>query len=163
MHRWRTTRTLRRALAALACGCATAGVPALAAAQQSGNPGDIIVERDITPRSAFGGVPKNQDPVTVSVTTFPAATFNRAMATLVSDSELTSAHGSVGVVPSGVGAANVAGMQAITSILSGRQTGSNVARGAGGQVGGVSGIGGTISATVTGALAPLTGALGALK
>jgi hypothetical protein len=129
-------------------------------AQQVVNPGDIIIERDITPRSAFAVVPKSQDPVAVRATTFPANTFDPTMASVVSDSELTSAHGSAGVAPNGTTGASAAGMQALTSILTGRDTGSNVALGAGGQAGG---LGGTISSTLTGALAPLSAALGALK
>lgn len=129
-------------------------------AQQVVNPGDIIVERDITPRSAFAVVPKSQDPVAVRATTFPANTFDPTMASVVSDSELTSAHGSAGVAPNGTGGASAAGMQALTSILTGRDTGSNVALGSGGQAGG---LGGMISSTVTGALAPLSAALGAMK
>ncbi|RQH09683.1 hypothetical protein D1Y85_00555 [Paraburkholderia dinghuensis] len=147
-------------VAAIVCGCLAAGISAVTTAQQVVNPGDIIVERDITPRSAFASVPKSQDPVVVRATTFPANTFDPTMAAVVSDTELTNAHGSAGVAPGGPTGANAAGMQALSSILTGRDTGSNVALGASGQGGG---IGGMISSTMAGALAPLSAALGAAK
>ncbi|MGH8781537.1 hypothetical protein [Paraburkholderia sp.] len=145
-------------------GIAAATGAGAAFAQQDENPGDIIVQREITPRSAFDQVPVNQDPVAVRATTFPATTFNPAIAQVVSDADLTSAHGSSGLAPAG---AMANGMQTITRILSGNATGSNVALGAGGMGQAGPGIGGTISQSVTGALAPLstalTGALGGLK
>lgn len=148
--------------AAIVCELLAAGVPAVTVAQVV-NPGDIIVERDITPRSAFANVPKTQDPVAVRATTFPANTFDPTMAAVVSDTELTNARGSAGVAPGsapGTTGANAASMQALASILTGRDTGSNVALGSGGQA---AGIGGMISSTMTGALAPLSTALGAVK
>jgi hypothetical protein len=58
-------------------------------------------------------------------------------------------------------------MQAVTQILSGKATGNNIALNAGGIGGPTAGIGGAISSSVTGALAPLSnvlgGALGGLK
>jgi hypothetical protein len=146
--------------AAVVCGLLAAGASAAAMAQQAVNPGDIIVERDITPRSAFDSVPKNQDPVLVRATTFPANTFDPTMAAVVSDAELTSAHGSTGVATNGVTGATAASMQVITGVLAGRETGSNVAMGAGVQAGT---IGGSLSSAVTGALSPLSAALGAVK
>ncbi|HEY1996100.1 MAG TPA: hypothetical protein VGH41_03270 [Paraburkholderia sp.] len=129
------------------------------------NPGDIIVERQITPRDAFDAVPKSQDPVLVRATTFPANTFNPSMAQVVTDTDLTNAHGSSGVASNG--ALNGTGMQAVTQILSGNATGSNIALNAGSIGQPAAGIGGTISSSVTGALAPLStalgGALGGLK
>lgn len=136
-----------------------------AIAQQAVNPGDIIVERTITPRDAFVPVPKTQDPVAVRATTFPANSFNPAVATIVGDTDLTNAHGSSGVAAGGV--LGGTGMQAVTQILSGKATGNNVALNSGGIGLPAPGIGGTISSSVTGALAPLsntlTGALGGLK
>ncbi|MFM0006583.1 MULTISPECIES: hypothetical protein [Paraburkholderia] len=136
-----------------------------AIAQQAVNPGDIIVERTITPRDAFVPVPKSQDPVAVRATTFPANSFNPAVATIVGDTDLTNAHGSSGVAAGGV--LGGTGMQAVTQILSGKATGNNVALNSGGIGLPAPGIGGTISSSVTGALAPLsntlTGALGGLK
>ena len=147
------------AVAALAAGFAsTAGA-------QVTNPGDIIVERQITPRSAFDSVPTNQDPVLVRATTFPANSFNPAMAQLASDTELTNAHGSNGVNTGS--ALNGTGMQAVTRILSGNTTGSNIPLNSGGIGQPAPGIGGTLTSSVTGALAPLStalgGALGGLK
>ncbi|RAS38182.1 hypothetical protein [Paraburkholderia bryophila] len=134
-------------------------------AQQTVNPGDIIVERTVTPRDAFIPVPKSQDPVAVRATTFPANSFNPAIAQLVGDTDLTNAHGSSGVADGGV--LGGTGMQAVTQILSGKTTGNNVALNAGGIGLPGPGIGGTITSSVTGALAPLSnalsGSLGGLK
>jgi hypothetical protein len=136
-----------------------------ALAQQVVNPGDIIVERTVTPRDAFVPVPRDQDPVAVRATTFPANTFNPAIAQLVGDTDLTNAHGSSGVASGGV--LGGTGMQAVTQILSGKATGNSVALNAGGIGAPGPGIGGTITSSVTGALAPLSnvlgGALGGLK
>lgn len=153
------------AAAATVVALLTAGFTFDAVAQQAVNPGDIIVERTITPRDAFTPVPKNQDPVAVRATTFPASTFNPAIAELVGDNDLTNAHGSSGVSDGGV--AGGTGMQAVTQILSGRATGNNVALNAGSIGMPAAGIGGTITSSVTGALAPLSntlgGALGGMK
>jgi hypothetical protein len=134
-------------------------------AQQVRNPGDIVLEREVAPRDAFDSVPRSQEPVLSSATTFPANTFNPAMAQLASDSDLTNARGSTGV--NSAGALAGTGMQAVTRILSGNTTGNNVALGVGGIGQPAPGIGGTISSTVTGSLAPLSntlgGALGGLK
>lgn len=134
-------------------------------AQQTVNPGDIIVERTVTPRDAFVPVPRSQDPVAVRATTFPANSFNPAIAQLVGDTDLTNAHGSNGVAQNGV--LGGGGMQAVTQILSGKATGNNIALNSGGIGMPAPGIGGTISSSVTGALAPLSnvlsGALGGLK
>jgi hypothetical protein len=83
----------------------------------------------------------------------------------VGDTDLTNAHGSSGVAAGGVRVGT--GMQAVTQILSGKATGNNAALNSGGIGLPAPGIGGTISSSVTGALAPLsntlTGALGGLK
>jgi hypothetical protein len=134
-------------------------------AQQS-TPGDIVIIRAVEPRIAYDSVPRSQQPVLSSATTFPANSFNPAMAQLVSDTDLTNARGSSGVATSGVLVNS--GMQAVTQILSGTASGSNMALKSGGGVGApIAGIGGTVSSTVTGALAPLgsvlSGALGGLK
>jgi len=141
-------------------GLLTAGVSTVAVAQQVVNPGDIIVEREITPRSAFADVPTSQDPVQVRATTFPANSFDPTMAAVVSDAELTGAHGSAGVMPGGAATAAGAGVQALTSMLAGQSTGGGVAFASTGQT---QGLGGTISSAMTGALAPLTAVLGAVK
>ncbi|ACD17351.1 hypothetical protein [Paraburkholderia phytofirmans] len=136
-----------------------------ALAQQAANPGDIIVERTVTPRDAFVPVPRSQEPVAVRATTFPANSFNPAVAQIVGDTDLTNAHGSSGVADGGV--LGGTGMQAVTQILSGKATGNNVALNSGGIGLPAPGIGGTITSTVTGSLAPLsnalTGALGGMK
>jgi hypothetical protein len=108
-------------------------------------------------------VPKNQDPVLVRATTFPKNSFDPAIATLVTDTDLTNAHGSSGVNANGALSAQSAGLQAITHILSGNATGANTALGPGASGGVGAGLGGTISSTITGALAPLGGALGGMK
>jgi hypothetical protein len=144
-------------LAAALTGACAAFISCAAHAQQIANPGDIVLEREVAPRNAFVSVPRNQEPVLSSATTFPANSFNPAMAQLASDADLTNARGSTGLSSAGVLAGT--GMQAVTRILSGNTTGNNVALGAGiGQP--AAGIGGTISSSVTGALAPLSSALG---
>ncbi|HEY3599801.1 MAG TPA: hypothetical protein VGL08_20075 [Paraburkholderia sp.] len=152
-------------LASLLVTLLALGAPRAASAQQVTNPGDIIVERQITPRIAYDSVPKDQDPVLSRATTFPANSFNPAMAQLASDTDLTNARGSTGVSSNGVLAGT--GMQAVTRILSGNTTGNNVALGSGGIGQPAPGLGGTLTSSVTGALAPLSnvlgGALGGLK
>ena len=96
-------------------------------------------------------------------TTFPKNSFDPAIATLVTDTDLTNAHGSSGVNANGALSAQGAGVQAITRILSGNATGANTAMGPGASAGVGGGLGGTISSTITGALAPLTGAMGGMK
>lgn len=160
-----SSATLLPAALASVVGLLGASFAADALAQQAVNPGDIIVERTITPRDAFIPVPKSQDPVAVRTTTFPANSFNPAVAQIVGDTDLTNAHGSSGVADGGV--LGGTGMQAVTQILSGKATGNNVALNSGGIGLPAPGIGGTITSSVTGALAPLsnalTGALGGLK
>ncbi|WP_322009896.1 hypothetical protein [Paraburkholderia sp. J12] len=146
-------------VAAVICGFLAAGVAAGAMAQAV-NPGDIIVERDITPRSAFGSVPKSQDPVLVRATTFPANSFDPTMAAVVSDAELTSAHGNTGVSPGTTAGATAASMQMLTGLLTGRENGNSMGMGAGVQAGS---MGGSIAGAVTGALSPISAALGAVK
>ena len=140
-----------------ACAVAAATTSAFA---QTPEPGDIIVERQVMAHDAFQSVPTSDDPVVVRATTFPATTFDQAIATLVTDADLTGAHGSGGVSTSAgndSASASAAGLGSITKMLSGSGTGSNVAMGPGasGQAGPTGGIGATISMSVTGALAPL--------
>lgn len=131
-------------------------------AQQVTNPGDIIVERDITPRIAYRSVPLDQDPVLVRATTFPANTFDPMMANVVSDLELTNAYGSSGIAPNGVASGN-AGLAAVSQILTGSMPGGSINGGPGAMATPSGGIGGMISSSVTGALIPVASALGALK
>jgi hypothetical protein len=154
-----TPRYARPALLAAALtGACAAFITCAAHAQQIKNPGDIVLEREVAPRNAFVSVPRNQEPVLSGATTFPANSFNPAMAQLASDADLTNARGSTGL--SAAGALAGTGMQAVTRILSGNTTGNNVALGVGGIGQPAAGIGGTISSSVTGALAPLSSALG---
>ncbi len=127
-------------------------------AQNSGNPGDIIVERNVMPRDAFRAIPRNENPVAVRATTFPAPAFDSTVGTLVSDSDLTHAHGSRGIASNGPSGA-AASLQVLTKLLGGSATGSNVAMGPGGVAPSTTGIGGTVSLSVTGALAPLSAGL----
>jgi hypothetical protein len=156
--------SLGAAAAAVATVAALMLISAPAHAQQS-NPGDIVLMRAVEPRIAYDSVPKDQQPVIARATTFPANSFNPAMAQLVSDTDLTNARGSSGVATNGVLVNS--GMQAVTQILSGSATGNNMALKSSGVGAPVAGIGNTVSTTVTGALAPLggalSGALGGLK
>ncbi|KVN90273.1 hypothetical protein WJ69_12900 [Burkholderia ubonensis] len=142
------------ALAGTACGAARAQ-------EQAVNPGDVIVMRDVKPHIAYRNVPTAQDSVLSRATTFPANSFNPMMATVVSDLDLTNAHGSNGVAPGGM--LGDIGMQAVTRVLAGETGGGSVVRGAVGGAPTLGGIGGTISNSVSGALAPLTNALGAAR
>nr|WP_323118637.1 hypothetical protein [Burkholderia alba] len=147
-----------RLLCLLLLGIAATG----AFAQQVENPGDIIVERDVTPRIAYRPVPVDQDPVLVRATTFPANTFDPMMATLVSDVDLTNAHGSSGLAPNGL-AGGGAGVAAVTQILTGDLAGSSITRNPNGMTVPTGGIGGMISNSVTSAVAPITSALGGIR
>jgi hypothetical protein len=150
-----TRLTVIGGLAGLA-GLSAAGFAGPAFAQAA-NPGDIVVQREIAPRIAYAPVPKDQNPVSARVSTFPATTFNPTMAQVASDADLTNAHGSTGLDRSVAGGA---GLQAVTRILTGRTTNNNVAFNSGGIGQPAPGVGGTISSNVTGALAPLSTALG---
>jgi hypothetical protein len=150
-------------LAALLCALASAAAAAAspAAAQQLTQPGNLVIERTITPRDAFVPVPKNQDPIAVQAETFPRATFNGAIASMATDLDLNGAHGSGGIAGSGVRStlASVGGMGQVLGA-----TGNSVPVGANATAGaGLAGLGSSISQTVTSALAPLGAALGATK
>ncbi|RQR54366.1 hypothetical protein DIE19_25685 [Burkholderia sp. Bp9126] len=151
----------RPALAALCAACTGIACGAAHAQEQVANPGDIIVLRNVTPRVAYHNVPTDQDPVLSRATTFPSNSFNPMMATMVSDLDLTNAHGSNGVAPGGM--LGDLGMQAVTRALAGDAGGGSIVRGAVGGAPATGGIGGMIAGSVTGALAPLTSALGAAK
>jgi hypothetical protein len=150
-------------LAALLCALASAAAAAAspAAAQQLTQPGNLVIERTITPRDAFVPVPKSQDPIAVQVETFPRATFDGAMGSMATDLDLNGAHGSGGIAGGGVRStlASVGGMGQVLGA-----TGKSVPVGANATAGGgLAGLGGSISQTVTSALAPLGAALGATK
>ncbi len=152
----------RRPCAALLCallGVLAAGAVTSAAAQST-EPGNLIIERDITPRDAFVPVPKNQDPIAVQVQTFPTAAFDGALGSTASDLDLNSAHGTSGITGNGFMPALV-GTNGIQHMLAGN--GNSVPVGAGASFGGAGGIGSSIAQSVNGALAPLGAALGAMK
>ncbi|WP_206952975.1 hypothetical protein [Trinickia acidisoli] len=156
-----TRRLAQAALLPSVVAAALAAAAPGAFAQSSGDPGDIIVEREVMPRDAFQALPRDENPVAVRATTFPAPAFDSALGTLVSDADLTQAHGSQGVSNAGT-SGSTASLQALTKILGGSSTGSNVAMGPGGLAPTTTGVGGTISMSVTGALAPLSSALAGL-
>lgn len=147
---------LAQSLAAL---LTTAAAPQ-ALAQSSGNPGDIIVERTVMPRDAFKAIPRDENPVAVRATTFPAPAFDATIGSLVSDADLTQMHGSRGVTSTTTSGA--ASLQALATLLGGSATGNNVAMGPGGIAPATKGIGGAITTSITGALAPLSGGLAGL-
>lgn len=141
-------------------GALALGASAWAAAQ-SADPGDIVIERRVMSRDAFEPVPKRNDPVVVKAPTFPAQTFDGTVATLASDLDLTRAHGSLGVATdSGI---NAAGLQVLTRLTSGVAPAVGGGLGASGVAQPGSGLGGTVVNSVTGTLAPLGAALGAIK
>ncbi|SDG63605.1 hypothetical protein [Paraburkholderia phenazinium] len=140
-----------------------AGAALPAAAQQVSQPGNLIIETDITPRDAFVPVPKSADPIAVQVETFPAATFDTALGAMASDLDLNGAHGTAGVAGSGAlpGLTGSNGVGGLEHLLAGNGSGAPVGAGAG--LGGAGGIGGSIAQSVNGALAPLGAAMGAIK
>jgi hypothetical protein len=154
----------RSVLTALASIC-TASLMAAAApnalAQTSGNPGDIIVERNVMPRDAFKALPRDENPVAVRATTFPAPAFDATVGSLVSDADLTQVRGSQGVTSNNA-AGGAASLQALATLLGGSATGNNIAMGPGGIAPATKGIGGAITTSITGALAPLSGGLAGL-
>jgi hypothetical protein len=146
-------------LAGIAFAGAAAMLSALPAAADE--PGDLIIERTITPRIAYDVVPKKDDPVAVRVTTFPKSTFDSVMGGLVSDLDLNGARGSEGVAGSGSTSALAAATAAL-GVGSAAQQRNGAPMGLSG-MGGTNTIGTTVSQTITGALAPLTSGLGNLK
>jgi hypothetical protein len=141
-------------------GVLAAGAVTSAGAQQVTQPGNLIIERDITPRDAFVPVPKSQDPIAVQVQTFPSAAFDGAVGSMASDLDLNGAHGTSGIAGNGFMPALV-GAGGIQHMLAGN--GNSIPVGAGASFGGAGGIGGTIAQSVNSALAPLGAALGAMK
>ncbi|RKP59188.1 hypothetical protein [Pararobbsia silviterrae] len=125
-------------------------------------PGDLIIERSVTPRIAYRPVPVQDDPVKVRVTTFPSSTVDPLMEGLASDIDLGNARGSSGVQSNGVDGALGAATAAL-GIGSGAQQRGGLPAGIGGQGGGVAGVGATVSQTITGALAPVISGMGSLK
>ncbi|MFL9881632.1 hypothetical protein PQR68_06510 [Paraburkholderia agricolaris] len=155
-----SSRRPRAALLSALLGVLAAGAVTSAAAQQATQPGNLIIERDITPRDAFVPVPKSQDPISVQVQTFPSAAFDGAIGAMASDLDLNGAHGTSGIAGNGFMPALV-GANGIQHMLAG--AGNTVPVGAGASFGGAGGIGSSIAQSVNGALAPLGAALGAMK
>jgi hypothetical protein len=157
-----TTRLIRSRITLPVLGFATCAMLAAthaALAQQAENPGDIIVERQVMPRIAYRPVPKQDNPVTVRATTFPADTFDPVMANLVSDADLVNAHGSNGVA----GAGPMGSAMSAAGLLRQSQSGGTAPVGANAAAGSMASLGTTISQSVTGALAPMMGVLGGAK
>lgn len=154
----RSRRPCAALLSAL-LGVLAAGAVTSAAAQQLTQPGNLVIERDITPRDAFVPVPRSQDPIAVQVETFPRATFDGAIGTMASDLDLNGAHGTTGITGNGF-MPSLVGANGIEHMLAGN---NNVPVGAGASFGGAGGIGSSIAQSVSGALAPLGAALGAMK
>lgn len=125
-------------------------------------PGDLIVARDVTPRIAYRPVPTKDDPVAIRVTTFPSSTVDPLMEGLASDLDLGSARGSAGVAGNNTSGATGAAAAALGIGGTGSQQRGGAPLGLGGQ-GGTSGLGATVTQTITGALTPLTSGLGNLK
>lgn len=154
------SRRPRAALLSALLGVLAAGVVTGAAAQSDTQRGNLIIERDVTPRDAFVPVPRNQDPISVQVQTFPTATFDGAIGAMASDLDLNSAHGTTGIRGNGF-MPSLVGANSIEHMLAGNR--NNVPVGAGASFGGAGGIGSSIAQSVTSALAPLGAALGAMK
>ena len=148
----------RTALVCVLVSGLAAGAALPAAAQVADAPGNLIIQSTVTPRDAFVPVPKADDPIAVQVQTFPTGAFDSAMGAMVSDTDLTRAHGTAGVTGGSFMPALV-GSNGIEHLLAG----SGIPVGAGASLGGIGGIGGSIAQTVTGALAPLGAAMGAMK
>ncbi|AXL51612.1 hypothetical protein DSC91_004350 [Paraburkholderia caffeinilytica] len=147
------------ALLSALLGVLAAGAVTSAAAQQLTQPGNLVVERDITPRDAFVPVPKSQDPIAVQVQTFPRQTFDAAIGTMASDLDLNGAHGTTGISSNGF-MPSLVGANGIEHMLAGN---NNVPVGAVASFGGAGGIGSSVAQSVSSALAPLGAALGAMK
>ncbi|MBN4665048.1 hypothetical protein HUS70_09060 [Pandoraea nosoerga] len=135
-------------------------------------PGDLVIERNIGPRIAYRGLPREQNPIGIAVPAFPTGPFNTAMGAVkqVTDNELTG-HGSAGLITSTV----QSGISPVMGVLVGNARGGNALNtsngvgggfaGAMGGSGGVGSIGTLVPSVISSALAPLTsiGAAGAAK
>lgn len=145
----------------------------IATQAEPATPGDIVVERDITPHVAYRGEPKDNYPIGVAVAAFPMTPFNAAMSSvnLATDSEL-GARGSLGLIGSTV----QAGVNPVMGVLVGNARGGNglnTSGGVGGALGsagtgaggGIAGLGTMIPSVINSALAPLSsiGATGVSK
>jgi hypothetical protein len=142
---------------------AGSGAAVPAAAQEATQPGNLIIERDVTPRDAFVPVPKSDDPIGVQVQTFPTAAFDGAIGSMASDLDLNSAHGTTGITSGSGFMPALVGTNGVEHLLAGNSNGTGLSAGAAASLGGAGGIGSSITQTITGALAPLGAAMGAIK
>lgn len=154
-HAWRLAIHYAFELTAVATGLAMALVmtPALA------DEGDIIVQRDVTPRIAYRGVSADALPVRTAVSPFPTQEFNQSVGSVMSvlsDGELSTSRASLGNATTGlqrVLTSQSSGVQPPTGRLSvGTAVGGAAVGGVGGQV--VQATAG-IASQISGALAPL--------
>ena len=146
----------------IAVVCVSAAAVLSVAPVRADEPGDLIIERTITPRIAYDVVPKQDDPVAVRVTTFPKTTFDEVMGGLVSDLDLNGARGSAGVAGGGSSSALAAATSALGVGGVAQQHNGGAPVGLSG-MGGTNMVGATVSQTITGALTPITSGLGNLK
>jgi hypothetical protein len=144
-HVWRLPINCAIALAVLATGPAM--TPALA------DEGDIIVQRDVTPRIAYRGVSTDSLPVRTAVSPFPT----QAFMSVLSDGELSTSHASAANTTAGlqhVLTSQSSGVQpAAGGLAVGTAVGGAAVGGVGGQV--VQATAG-IASQISGALAPLS-------
>lgn len=149
-------RARRRAPVFLSLLAAGLTVVALAHADE----GDIIVQRDVTPRIAYRGIPTESLPVRTAVSPFPTRAFNQSIGSVMSalsDGELSTSHVSINSALSGLQrpvAASLNGLQpGPGSLMTGTATGGAAVGGVGGQV--VQATAG-IASQISGALMPLS-------
>ncbi|VVE18026.1 hypothetical protein [Pandoraea commovens] len=134
-------------------------------------PGDIVIERNIGPRIAYRGLPRDENQIGLAVSAFPTGPFGTALGavTAVTDNDLT-AHASAGLVTGAVRS----GMDPVMGVLVGNARGGNAlntSNGVGGGFaagsagGGIGSIGTLVPSVINSALAPLStiGAAGAAK
>ncbi|WP_296226012.1 hypothetical protein [Ralstonia sp. UBA689] len=155
-HDWRLPTTWAMALTAVVTSLAAmiVVVPAFA------DDGDIIVQRDVTPRVAYRGVPTESLPIRTAISPFPTQAFNQSVGSVMSflsDSELSTSHASASNPTLGlqrVAIPQIGGLQPITGALgTGPASGRAAVGGVGGQV--VQATAG-IASQISGALAPLS-------
>ncbi|WP_260393041.1 hypothetical protein [Ralstonia sp. SET104] len=138
-----------------------AGLMALfASASALAEDGDIVVQRDVTPRVAYRGVPTESLPVRTAISPFPTRAFNGSIGSVMSalsDGELSTSHASAGSSLSGLQRpvpASLGGLQPGPGALAtGTATGGAAVAGVGGQV--VQATAG-IASQISGALMPLS-------
>ncbi|ANH74216.1 MULTISPECIES: hypothetical protein [Ralstonia] len=155
-HAWRVAIHCAIEPIALAAGFAMmlAGAPVFA------DEGDIIVQRDVTPRIAYRGVSTESLPVRTAVSPFPTQAFNQSVGSVMSvlsDGELSTSHASAANTTAGlqrVLTSQSSGVQpAAGGLAVGTAVGGAAVGGVGGQV--VQATAG-IASQISGALAPLS-------